>query len=155
MIALSTDEYLWFVDQALDEMVRIVTDLGDDDANRRPAFDGANSAYAILTHCLGVMEFWGAFMVAGRHFERDRDAELVAEGPVADLVVRARAARQQLEADLAAGDPAAPPRHGPVFPDDVGTPLAATQSGVLVHVLRELLQHLGHMEITRDVVRAT
>jgi hypothetical protein len=36
----------------------------------------------------------------------------------------------------------------------VGTPLAASQSGLLIHVLREVTQHLGQMEITRDVLLA-
>lgn|SRR5262245_34654823 len=154
MITISTDEYRWFVDEALDEMARIVMQLGDDDANRRPDLPGANSPFAILTHCLGVLEFWPAFMVVDRPFERDRDAELRAVGPVAALVERTHAARRQLAADLAGADLAAPPRHDPVFAEDVGTPLAASQSGVMVHVLRELTQHLGQMEVTRDVLLA-
>ena len=75
MISVSTSDFLWFVDHALDEMVGILRGLGDDLANRRPDLDGANSPYAILTHCLGVMEYWGGWMIAGREIERDRDAE--------------------------------------------------------------------------------
>ena len=150
---ISTDGYLWFVDQALDKMVSIVRELGDDLASTRPDLPGANSPYAILTHCLGVMEFWGGYMVADRRIERDRDAEFRAEGRVDDLVERATAARRRLAADIAAGDPSAPPRHDPVFPEDAGTPIATTQAGVLLHVLRELTQHLGQMEVSRDVLR--
>jgi hypothetical protein len=40
---ISVDDYLFFVDEALDGMVRIVTELGDDLANRRPDVSGANS----------------------------------------------------------------------------------------------------------------
>ena len=58
MLTLSTEDYLWFVDQALDEMARIVTELGDEDGNRRPDLPDANSPFAVLTHCLGVLEFW-------------------------------------------------------------------------------------------------
>jgi hypothetical protein len=72
---ISVDDYLFFVDEALDGMVRIVTELGDDLANRRPDVSGANSPYAVLTHCLGVMEYWAGYLVAGRRIERDRDAE--------------------------------------------------------------------------------
>jgi len=151
---ISTDGYLWFVDQALDKMVSIVRELGDDLASTRPDLPGANSPYAILTHCLGVMEFWGGYMVADRRIERDRDAEFRAEGRVDDLVERATAARRRLAADIAAGDPSAPPRHDPVFPEDAGTPIATTQAGVLLHVLRELTQHLGQMEVSRDVLRS-
>jgi hypothetical protein len=152
-ITLATDEYLWFVDQALDEMARIVTELGDD-ANRRPDLPDANSPVAILTHCLGVLEFWPAYMIVDRPFERDRDAEFHATGAVADLVARTRVARRQLAEDLADAELSAVPRHDPVFPEDVGTPLAASQSGLLIHVLREVTQHLGQMELTRDVLLA-
>jgi hypothetical protein len=150
---ISIDDYLWFVDQALDEMVSIVRALGDDLASTRPDLPGANSPFAILTHCLGVMEFWGGYMLADRPIERDRDAEFRAEGRVDELVERATAARRRLAADIAAGDPSAPPRHDPAFPEDAGTPIARTQAGVLLHVLRELTQHLGQMEVSRDVLR--
>lgn len=153
VLVISTDDFLWFVDQALDEMVGIVHGLGDDVASTRPELPGANSPYAILTHCLGVMEFWGGYMVADRPIERDRDAEFRAAGRVEELVERTAAARRRLAADIAAGDPSAPPRHDPVYPDDADTPIGRTQAGVLLHVLRELTQHLGQMEVSRDVLR--
>src|SRR5262245_35585858 len=114
---ISADDFLWFVDEALDGMVAIVESLGDDGANRRPDLPGANSAYAILFHCLGVMEYWGGEVVAGRTIERDRDAEFRATGPVSDLVARARKAHSQLLEDMAGLDPADPPRR-PLAPDD-------------------------------------
>lgn len=36
MFAASTSDVLWYVNQALDAMVTIVVELGDDDANARP-----------------------------------------------------------------------------------------------------------------------
>lgn len=54
---ISIEDYLAFVDDALDGMVSIVSELGDERANRRPDIPGANSPYIILTHCLGVMEY--------------------------------------------------------------------------------------------------
>jgi len=69
---IPVEDYLWFVDEALDGMVGIT---GDDVANRRPDLPGANSPYAIVTHCLGVMGDWAAHVVAGRQIERDRDEE--------------------------------------------------------------------------------
>ena len=152
---IDKDTYLRFCDEALLAMRDIVVELGDELANRRPDLPGANSPFAILTHCLGVLEFWPAYMVVDRPFERDRDAEFRATGSVAELVERTHAARRQLADDLAGADLSAAPRHDPVFPDDVGTPLASSQSGLMVHVLREITQHLGQMEITRDVRLAT
>src|SRR2546421_12521169 len=134
-------------------MVAIVTELGDDLSNRRPDMPGANSPYAVLTHCLGVMEYWAGHLVAGRTIQRDRDAEFRASGPVADLVERTRQARRQLESDIAELDPFAPPRR-PANAKDLDLPLARTQGGALMHVYEELSQHRGQMETCHDVLLA-
>jgi Protein of unknown function (DUF664) len=152
MLVISLTDYLWFVDQAIEEMVAIVRRLGDDTASRRPDLPGANSPYAILTHCLGVMEYWGGKMLAGRPIERDRDAEFVAEGPVAELLGRTAAARRQVEADLLAAEPLAPPRGSLTDPEDADLPFGRSQGGVMLHILEELTQHLGQMQLTRDVL---
>jgi Protein of unknown function (DUF664) len=149
---ISVEDYLVYVDDAVDGMVDIVTGLGDELANRRPDLPGANSAYALLTHCLGVMEFWGGQAVAGRTIERDRDAEFVATGPVDELVAKARGAQQQLRTDIVGVDLAEPPTDGSVLPEDAGHPLARSKGAVLIHIYEELAQHRGQMEIGRDVV---
>ncbi len=149
---ISTEDYLTYLDDALDGMIAIVADLGDDLANRRPDMPGANSPYAILTHCLGVLEYWGGYIVAGRTIQRDRDAEFRAAGEVQALVERAHRARRQLAVDLGNLQPSAPPRGTP-RPDDARLPLGRTQGGALIHIYEELAQHRGQMEITRDVLR--
>lgn len=153
MLTLELDDFLWFVDDCLDQMVAIVSDLGDDLACTGPDLPGANSPYAILTHCLGVVRWWGGVMVAGHDVVRDRDAEFVATGAVTDLVAEVRRTRAALREDLAGFDPQAPTAR----PADAGyadTPYGRTRAGVLMHVFHELAQHLGHLEITRDVLRA-
>jgi hypothetical protein len=150
---ISVDDYLVFVDEALDGMVAIVEELGDDLANRRLDVPDTNSPYVLLTHCLGVMEFWAGHLVAGRPTARDRDAEFVAHGPVADLVARTRRAREQMHRDAASADLAAPLRNSPA-PDDADLPLGRTQGGALFHVYEELAQHRGQMEASRDVLLA-
>jgi hypothetical protein len=69
---------------------------------------------------------------------------------VSELRERVARARRQLDADLAALDPLAPPRGG-TDPSDSHLPLARSQGGVLLHILEELFQHLGQMELSRDV----
>jgi hypothetical protein len=156
MLSLSLDDYLWFVDEALGGMVDIVTTLGDDLANRRLDVPGSNSPYAVLTHCLGVVAYWGGHTVAGRTVERDRDAEFLASGPVVDLVARVAAARAQLARDVATLDAPAPLRGtDDLWPGDEDLPIARTQGGALVHIYEELAQHRGQMEVTRDVLLAT
>jgi hypothetical protein len=151
---ISTEDFLWFVDDAVDGMVAIVTDLGDDLANRVPDLPGANPPYALLHHCLGVMEWWSGHVVAGRDVARDRAAEFTATGPVDELVTRARAVRDRFAADVAVADPFAPPARPPVgWGGDL--PLGRRQGAALVHVYEELAQHRGQMEVTRDVLRAS
>jgi hypothetical protein len=147
----TADDFLWYVDDAIEGMVAIVTELGDDLANRRLDTPGANSPYVILTHCLGVMEYWGGHVIAGRAFRRDRDAEFVASGAVAELVRRAREAQLRLREDLADFDAFAAPA-GRVPPGDEGLPLARSQGGTALHIYEELAQHRGQMEVTRDVL---
>lgn len=151
---ISLEDYLWYADVALDGMVEIIGTLGDERASQSPDLPGANSPYAILTHCLGVMEYWGGQVIAGRHIERDRPAEFVATGRVSDLVARVRAAREQLATDLENLDPPAAPR-GAVQRDDLGIPVGRTQGGALFHIYEELSQHFGQMEITRDILLHT
>ena len=153
MVVISEADYLWYLDLALDQMVTIVRDLGDELANQAPDLPGANSPYVILTHCLGVMEFWAGPVVAGRPTDRDREAEFTARGTVDELLLRVIAARQQLEQDLTALDTEAPPR-ARFGPDDASKPLGRTQGGALIHILEELYQHTGQMELTRDLLRA-
>ena len=151
MLTLTLDDFLWYVDDCLDAMLDIVTGLGDDLANRSLDVPGANSPYAILTHCLGVVEWWSGEMVAGRDVERDRAAEFTARGPVAELPEAVRRTRVRLVADLAALDSAAPPAR-PGDEELHGYPYGRTQGGVLLHVFHELAQHRGQMEVTRDVL---
>src|SRR6516162_7064275 len=91
-MGITVDELVSYVERAVGQMAEIVGELADDLANRRPALPGANSPYAILRHCLGVMEFWGGEVVAGREVIRDRAAEFRSHGPVADLAAAARKA---------------------------------------------------------------
>ncbi len=44
-----------------------------------------------------------------------------------------------------------PPRGAPK-PKDLERPLGHSQGGVAWHIYEELAQHLGHLELTRDIV---
>lgn len=150
---ISKDDFVDFVSRALDAMLDIVADLGDELANRRPDLPGANSPYAILTHCLGVMEFWGGGLVAGREVVRDRQAEFTASGSTTELVERAGSVFRQFADDVAGAAPSAPLR-GALPQGWLGTgPKCRSQGGALLHVYEELAQHLGQMEAARDMLR--
>jgi hypothetical protein len=153
-VVVPAEAYLWFADLALGEMARVVEGLGDELANRAPPLPGANTPFAVLTHCLGVLEYWGGATVAGRSIQRDREAEFRARGDVAGLVERTEAARRRLHADVEGLDSGAVPGHVRRDPHDA-VPYTETKGAVLLHILEELFQHLGQMELTRDVLQAS
>src|SRR4051812_3671066 len=102
---ITSEQYLYFTDRALTDMIEIVEKLGDDLANRKPSLPGANSPYALLNHCLGVVSYWGGELVAARVVSRDRDAEFTATGPVAVLIERAHQVNEQFHRDAAGATP--------------------------------------------------
>ncbi len=97
------------------------------------------------------MDYWAGALVAGRTVARDRDAEFVASGSVADLTRKVAEARLQMAADLAAADPGGGLRGSPP-PSYQGPDAVLTQAGALQHVYEELAQHHGQMEIIRDAI---
>jgi len=150
VVVLSREDYLYFTDRALAGMVAIVVELGDDRANQRP-YPGANAPYALLHHCLGVIEAWAGGFVRGRPIERDRDGEFTATGAVAELVGRCETVRRQLRVDVLAAEPHQFLLHEPPA-DFLGPPARLTQGGALQHVFEELAQHHGQMQTLRDLL---
>lgn len=151
---VSLTDVLAHIDRALRGMAVTIETLGDELVNALPAVPGANSACVLVTHCLGVVEFWAGQVIAGREVQRDRDAEFTATSTVAELRSAMAAQRARLTDDLVGFDGQAPPR-GPLddrdredMPEFVGT-----QGGVLLHVYEELAQHRGHLDLTADLVR--
>lgn len=138
-------------------MADILTVLGDDVANRRPDLPGANSCYAIVNHCIGMVDYWAGSFVAGQRIPRDRDSEFTAAGPVDELLDRLTALRQRfpawVEVAVTEGirdrDLAGSVRAGTTRAEALAT---ATPEWVLLHILHDLAQHVGQLEITRDLL---
>jgi Protein of unknown function (DUF664) len=141
------------VERHLDRMLAVAAELGDGLINTVPDLAGGNSAYQLVFHCCGMLEWWTREAILGIDVGRDRDAEFVAAGSLATLQARVDAVRRQLRADLAVIDLDGPLKGDPSdrYRD---TAIGATARGVLLHVFEELAQHHGHLEITRDVLIA-
>lgn len=142
----------WYVDTALARLLARADELGDELVSVRPDVEGANSVFALVTHCCGVLERWGGEVIAGREIHRDRAAEFEATGSVEQLVDRVAAQRRRWVEDLRDYDAVA----RPVGPDDrdEDQPEVITQGFVVLHVIEELFQHLGHVDLTVDLLRA-
>lgn len=144
----------WYVDTALAKLLARADELadagGDELLSRRPDVEGANSVYALVVHCCGVMERWGGETIAGRQIHRDRAAEFTATGTIDQLEALVAAQRRRWVEDLADYDAGAAPR-GPDGWQE-GDPESTTQGFIVLHVIEELYQHLGHVDLTVDLV---
>ena len=150
---IDSQDFLLFIDRALDGMVAILEELGDELANKEPDLPGANSPYAILFHCLGAANYWIGTLLGGRDVPRDRSAEFKATGRVKDLSERIQGLKVQIRSDLegfrgtAALTRAPNPSYSPLPDYDQWT-----QGMVLVHTYEGLAQHHGQMELTRVIL---
>src|SRR5436305_3756294 len=131
-------------------MLDIVAELGDELANTAPDLPGANTPFQLVFHSCGMLEWWTREAILGEPVGRDRAAEFAATGTVEQLHARVEQVVRQLTSDLPRIDRDAPLR-GP-YADYGGTPIAESAGGAMLHVLEELAQHHGHLEITRDLV---
>lgn len=150
-IELTVDDFLFFTERAVYGMRDIIAGLGDELANQAPDWPGANTPYAVLTHCLGVIGYWGGHVVAGREVQRDRDSEFTASGSVAELLDRIPGVLARLREDIAATSAGAGLAAEPTASTfSADRPL--TRDSALLHLFEELAQHHGQLEGLRDAL---
>lgn len=141
----------------------VVTELGGDDTgslvHARPTAVGAahptNSAAAIVHHLCGVLTSWGAACLGGEQVSRERESEFAYDGPVLPELDRLAALADRVPdwttAALRRGGLAHPT--GTAFPVERARAAGTlTIEWVLAHILHDVATHLGHLEVTRDIV---
>jgi cysteine-S-conjugate beta-lyase len=139
-----------YVRWAVTQMHAVVDRLDDESVSRAP-FPRTNSVAALVTHCCGVGEFWLGHVGLGRPSDRDRDSEFVAIASCAELHARLDAAVERIVADVQALDRGeASPANAELRQFLQGGD--ETDASLVVHVIEELFQHLGHMQLTADAL---
>lgn len=135
---------------ALDEMLAVAERLGDDKVNVRPISSHTNSVAALIVHCCGVAEFWLGHVGLGRASRRHREDEFTRTATVAELHEIVDATKDQIADDLAELDA------GATSPFSEGRMFLAgkdvSDGSLVLHVIEELFQHLGHCEIAADAL---
>jgi len=152
MVDLEGDELCAFISLAFDRMLAKAVLLGSR-VSDRPKFDGANSVFALVVHCVGVTEWWLGHVVAGQPSHRDRSAEFTSSGTVADLqavVAQFRSTLPKL-VDQAVHTPVPESAYleSAIMKDRVWP---WTTASICLHVVEELFQHAGHVDITADLL---
>lgn len=138
-----------YLDMAFDEMLEIAERVGPR-LDERPLGPTTNAVGALIYHCTEVCEFWLGHAALGRPSERRRDDEFSTSLPLDELVARVATTREQVRRDLAA----LAQGHG--VPSDLRSvlPAGGSDASVVLHLVEELFQHIGQMEVTADVFRA-
>jgi uncharacterized damage-inducible protein DinB len=152
MIELTPETGQRYVRLAFDQLLGVADRLGDEGVNQRPHGEGTNAVAALIVHCCGVCEFWLGHVGLGRDSDRDREAEFSATATVADLHQLVHATMAQVSQDLVALETAPPSPHAK--PREHLTEGDRSDASLVLHVLEELFQHLGHAELAADAVLA-
>ena len=151
MIELAPETSQRYVRLAFDQLLGVAERLGGERVNRRPHGESTNSVAALIVHCCGVCEFWFGHVGLGRESDRDRDGEFTATASVAELRQLVDATVRQAEADLVAlGSAPLSPHDGPREHLTEGD---RSDASLVLHVIEELFQHLGHAELSADALR--
>jgi uncharacterized damage-inducible protein DinB len=136
-----------YLRKAFAQMIHVAEGVTDDDLNRRPHGDHTNAIAALIIHCCEVTEMWIGHVALGRPSNRDRANEFSATATLDELRQRVDTALAQVSVDLAALDRGeGVDEGGRQFLLDGDT----SDASVVVHVLEELFQHLGHIELNAD-----
>lgn len=140
-----------FFRHAFRQMLEVADSLGDGRVNERPLGSDTNAVAALIVHCCGVAEFWIGHVVLGRPSRRDRESEFSTTATVTELHAMVDTTLARVSGDLAAIDA------GDTQPDRAGRQFLEVEdtsdAAIVLHVLKELYQHVGHMEITADTLR--
>jgi uncharacterized damage-inducible protein DinB len=139
-----------YMRRAFGQMLDVADRLGDERVNERPLGADTNAVAALTIHSRAVAEFWIGHVGLGRPTSRDRESEFSTTATVAELHALVDETLAQLSDDLAAIDA------GKTQPDRTGRQFLEggdeSDGAIVLHVLRELYQHLGHMELAADAL---
>ncbi len=137
--------------ETFDAIERALDDCDDRTVNASPRPGTVNSVFALVAHLDGVIADWGGNLVAGEDIPRDRAAEFTASGTVEQARALLARMRERLPGYLhrALTEGIAKPR---VLSSTRTDAAAATPEFVVLHLLRELTQHTGQLQICRDLV---
>lgn len=139
-----------YLDHVLAEMLRTLGRFRDDELTVAPFGPATTSAAGLVTHSTEVCGYWLQHVGLGEPRHRDRAAEFTHHADRPELEQRIAAARDavpRLVGRLDAGE-GQPSELRAIIHGDQG------DASIVLHVLEELYQHLGHLELTADVLEA-
>jgi hypothetical protein len=142
------------VGESLEELRKAVDGCTAETLNRRPAGDDTNGLAVLVTHALHSTRAWLSLAVGAALPDRDRPAEfaVVVEDPAAflatfDAIAVECRALVETEATFDAGRVGTAPWLAGAAAEE-----PVTAAWALLHAIAHLREHVGHAQLTRQVV---
>ena len=150
VVELTPETATGYVRRAFDELLAVAERLGDERVNERPLGPTTNAVAALIVHCCGVV----------RVLARPRGTRARQPSTSARRSSRARPAsvscgtwptRPAARWRPISG-PSRPVRDSPHSGDRASLEVDDTDASLVLHVIEELFQHLGHAELAADAL---
>jgi uncharacterized damage-inducible protein DinB len=150
------ETYSKYIRKQIADIHEALSGLSEEQLNRAPDVQCANSGFVIATHVFGNARAWVLGIVCGQALRRDRPAEFVSSGTYDALGKAAAELSAEIEEALAEIDPTTlDDRFVPAQELwGEGEPHEITRREGLAHVLEHASMHLGQIQVTRDLVLA-
>ncbi len=147
---ITIDDFLVFADRTFDGFRRALERLDDETINTLPELPDPNSPFQLVIHTVSAVDWWTSHIVLGHLSDRDRPSEFVAVGTMAEAQQALDTSQRKLH-ELGSALGAATTIANP---PETQTPLETqwTVGTCMIHAYEEMAQHLGHLEITVDLV---
>lgn len=148
---ITVSDFTLFCNRTLDGMDQVVAKMDDEQLNTKPDLPGVNTVFQLVFHATAACTYWVDHIVCGNSTDRDRDAEFESSGTCED----ANACSDRLRKLLAERSEQLASITELANLPNTQTPLGQpwTVGAALIHAYEELAQHLGHAEITADLVK--
>jgi uncharacterized damage-inducible protein DinB len=138
-----------YLRHAFDQMLVVAERVGEPRLNERPLGPQTNAVAALIVHCCGVTEHWLGHVGLGRPSSRDRDAEFTTTATLPELrrLVDRTVSTALADLDRIEAGESREHEHRVHLPG-----ADCSDAALVLHVLEELFQHLGHMELAADAL---
>jgi hypothetical protein len=149
--------YLTEINRLIDRLCSAIVGLSEGQLNWKPPLPDGNSIFVIATHTLGNVEAWVLGIACEQPIDRDRAAEFRSSGSSAEPIVKhAKDLSRRMQEALAALPEGAldTVRHASQSHWGAGVTRDVTVREALLHVIEHAANHLGHIEVTRDLALA-
>src|SRR4029079_2362975 len=136
----------------LDRLLETISGLDDEAMNWKPPVPGGNSLLVLVTHALASAEEHIVGKAAGKTVVRNPDAEFVVTGGSGHLAARAAEVRRRIDDALTALEGRLDEERDRPFGK---LPLPrGTARDRLIHSVSHTAEHVGHAQMTRDLLKA-